>query len=103
MPDASCDFGRSEVPAGGLEELHRGPIFERRRVGKVDDDLSTRKHLGQAFARDCVDARVWRGGNCLMPLLLSLLYDLRPDEAGPADNHDLHDFTLAAWFRDNGD
>jgi hypothetical protein len=70
MLDASGHFGRSEVLASGLEELHRGLIFERRRVGHVDDDFSSRKHLGQAFARDCVDARVWRGGNCLMPLLL---------------------------------
>jgi hypothetical protein len=50
MLDAIGDFGRGDVLSRGLKEVHRGPIFERRRVGHVDDNFGTCKRLRQAFA-----------------------------------------------------
>ena len=79
MLDAGGHFRRREVLTGRLEEVHRSLIFERRRVGHVDDDLSARKRICQAFASNRVHARVWRGCNSLVALLFQLLDDLRPD------------------------
>jgi hypothetical protein len=39
MPDAGGDLGCGQVPAGSLEEIHRGLVLERGRVGNVDDDV----------------------------------------------------------------
>src|SRR5262249_49443069 len=75
MLDAGGHFGRREVPAGGLKELHRGPVFERRRGGHVDDDLGTRKRRRQAL-RLCLCPFffwrwVWRGGHCPLSFFFS--------------------------------
>jgi hypothetical protein len=55
--------------------------------------LSARKRICQAFASNRVDARVWRSRNGRVTLLLQLLDNLGPDQAGSANNDDLHDLT----------
>jgi hypothetical protein len=57
------------------------------------DDLSAGKRMCKAFAGDCVDTRVWRGRNCLMIFPLQRRDDLGPDQAGSANDYDLHDLT----------
>jgi len=94
MPDASGHFGRSEVLAGGLEEFHRGLIFERRRVGHVDDDLGAAQRLDQAFAGDRVDSGVRRCRDYFVALGLELFDNFRTDQAGSADDYDLHETHL---------
>ena len=46
MLDAIGHFGRGDVLSRGLKEVHRGPIFERRRVGHVDDDVGALQDFG---------------------------------------------------------
>ena len=74
----------------GREEVRRGCLFERGRVRDVNEDCCPREHFRDALAGDRVDARVWRCGYGLVPVLAKHLHELRADEPRAADNHDLH-------------
>jgi hypothetical protein len=50
-------LGCKQVATRGLEEREHRLVFEGGGVREVDDDLRARKGLGQAPARDRVDAR----------------------------------------------
>jgi hypothetical protein len=49
--DAGGLFRGQQVAARGLEEVQRGGVLERRRVGDVDDDLGAGQRLGQTLRR----------------------------------------------------
>ncbi len=90
MPHAGCLFRGHEVAARGLEECHDGVVREIRGVGEVDHDLCPGNGLGEPFAGDGVDAGVGGRSDDLMALLTQVRDDLAADEAGAADNNDLH-------------
>ena len=46
VPHAGRGLRREKVAAGGLEELQHRPVFERGRVGEVDDHLRAGHGLG---------------------------------------------------------
>src|SRR5215470_14849106 len=90
VPDAGCRLRREKVAAGGLEEFQHRLVFKRGRVGEVDHHLRAGHGLGEALAGDGVDAGIGRGGDDLVAALAQDGDCLRPDQAGTADNDDLH-------------
>ena len=57
MADAGGLFGGEKVSAGRFEEFQHGVVFERRRVGDVDDNGRAGECGRKAFAGERVDAR----------------------------------------------
>ena len=57
----------------------------------LDDDLRAFERFGKTFASDCINAGIGRRCNNLMPELRQLAHDLRTDESGSSDYHNLHD------------
>ena len=90
MPDAGGFFGGREVAAGRLEEFQHGLVFERRRVGDVDDDLGSGHGRSQAFAGDGVDAGGAGGGDDFVALVAEDADEFGADEAAAADDDDFH-------------
>ena len=90
MPHAGRLFRGGDVAARRLEEAHDGVVREIRGVREVDDDLRAGKSFGKPFSGDGVDAGVGRRRDHLMALLTQVRHDLAADEAGAADNNDLH-------------
>ena len=74
----------------GLEEVQDRRVVPDGRVRDVDDDLCTLERFGQPLAGDRVDAGVRRRRERVVAVVAQLLDELRPDEAGPADDNDLH-------------
>ena len=62
MADAGGRFGGVDVSAGRFEEVQNGLVFERRRVGDVDDNGRAGECVREAFAGERVDARGTGGG-----------------------------------------
>jgi hypothetical protein len=61
-----------------------------RRVGEVDHHLRAGHGLFEALAGDGIDAGVGRGGDDLVAALAQNGDGFRADQAGAADNDDLH-------------
>src|SRR5262249_61191587 len=94
VPDAGGGFRREKVAAGGLEEFQHRLVFERGRVGEVDHHLRTGYDLFEPLAGDGVDAALGRGGDDLVATLAQDGDRFRADQAGAADDDDLHGPTL---------
>ena len=92
-PDSGCGLRREKVASGGLEELQHRLVFKRRRIGEIDHHLRTSHGLFDALTGDGVDAAIGRGGDDVMAALAQNGDGLRADQAGAANNHDLHGLT----------
>src|SRR6185437_6696360 len=92
VPDAGSGLRREKVAAGGLEEFQHRPVFKRGRIGEVDHHLRAGNGLLEPLAGDAVDAAFGRGGDDLMATLAQNGDGLRADQAGAADDDDLHGF-----------
>src|SRR5438132_13385237 len=90
MPDAGCGLRREKVAAGSLEEFQHRLVLKRGRVGEVDHHLRAGHGLFEALAGDGVDAGSGRGGDDLVAAVAQNGDGLRADQAGAADNDDLH-------------
>src|SRR5262245_27394347 len=88
--DSGCGLSRVKVAAGGLEEFQHRLLFELRRVGEVDHHLRAGHGLCEARAGDGVDAGIGRGSDDLVATLSQNGDGLRANQAGAADNDDLH-------------
>src|SRR5262245_38937225 len=96
-------FRGHEIAARGLEKCHDRVVREVRGVCDVDDDLRAGNSFGEPFAGDGVDARVGRRRDDLMALLTQVRHYLTADEAGSADDNDLHDGSPSGgcwWMKD---
>src|SRR6516165_751760 len=90
VPDARRGLRREKVAPGGLEELQHRLVFKRGRVGEVDHHLRAGHGLFEALAGDGVDAATGRAGDDLVAALAQNGDGLRADQAGAADDDDLH-------------
>src|SRR5262249_18457346 len=72
------------------EEVQHGRVVPHGRVRHVDDDLRALERCVESLARDGVDACVRRCRERFVAVLAQLCDELRPDQAGPAVNDDLH-------------
>src|SRR5579863_6150362 len=91
MLDAGLFLCREKMALGSFKEVHDRLVLERRRIGKVDHDLRAGKGYFEPLAGDGVDARIWRGGEDLVTARAQNGDGLRADQAGAADDYDLHD------------
>src|SRR6516164_911748 len=98
VADARCGLRREQVAAGGLEEFQHRLVFKRGRIGEVDHHLRAGQGRFESLAGDGVDAGVGRGGDDLVAALAQNGGGLRADQAGAADDDDLHDFTSHDGF-----
>src|ERR1051326_2134937 len=105
LPDAAGFLRCEEVAPGGFEEFQHRFVFKRGRIGEVDYDLRAGHGLFDALAGDRVDAALGRGCDDLVAALPQNGDGLRADQAGAADDDDLHGSPLPAddwrppWFR----
>src|SRR3546814_13350306 len=90
MADAGFCSGCLDISAGRPEEVHRGLVFERRRVGQVDQNVRPGERFCEALSSYRVDTRPGRRSDCFMPRLAELLYNLRTDQPGTSNYYDLH-------------
>src|SRR5262245_22938026 len=90
MADARCGLRREQVAAGGLEEFQHRPVLERGRIGEVDHHLRASQGFFEPLAGDGVDAASARGGADVVAALAQNGDGLRADQAGAADDDDLH-------------
>ena len=90
VPHAGGRLRREQVAGCGLEEVEHGRVVPRGCVRHVDDDLGALECFGEPLARERVDSRVRRRRERLVTGLPQLLDELRPNEAGSADDNDLH-------------
>ncbi|MNT50563.1 hypothetical protein D3C72_1874890 [compost metagenome] len=102
MLDPGGLFRSGEVTSGCLEEIQHGGVFERRRVRHVDDDIGTFERLLQAFAGDGIDAGIRRGRKDVMAPLTQVVAELGSDQAGSANDYDLH-ICASLWVGAAGD
>jgi hypothetical protein len=72
------------------KKSHHGCVVPGRRVRHVDDDLGPIEGFGQSLAGQDVDARVGRRRERVVAGLPQVLDELGSDEAGSADDDDLH-------------
>ena len=79
-----------QVAGCGLEEVEHGRVFPGGCVRHVDDDLGALECFGEPLARERVDSRVRRRRERFVTALPQLLDELRPNEAGSANDNDLH-------------
>src|SRR5205814_5562244 len=87
-----------KVAPGSLEELQHRLVFKRGRIGEVDHHLRAGHGLFEALAGDGVDAGIGRGGDDLVTALTQNGDGLRADQAGAADDNDLHGYP-PKWVR----
>src|SRR6185295_3075696 len=73
-----------------LEEFQHRFVLPRRRIRQVDDNLSADKRFRQSLTSDGVDAGIGRGGEGLVAALAQNGNGLRADQAGAANDDDLH-------------
>lgn len=71
-----------DILAGSREEIDRGLIVERRRVGEVDDDVGVLQRIGKAFTRQRIAPRARHGCDHLMPAFGQFPDDFRTDSVG---------------------
>src|SRR6267142_4379688 len=90
VPDAGRGLRREKIAAGGLEEFQHRLVFKGGRIGEVDHHLRAGHGLFEALAGDAVDAGLGRGGDGLVAALAQNGDGLRADQAGTADDDDLH-------------
>jgi hypothetical protein len=83
-------FRGHQVAARRLEEGKHRLVLPRGCVRQIDDDLRAGQRLFQSLARDGVDARVGRGRHDVVAGRAQHLDQLRADEAGAANDDDLH-------------
>src|SRR5262249_12638805 len=86
---SGCSRVLEKVLCGSGEELHDRLLFERRRVRDVDENGRITQNLSKAFARQSVDARVWRGRHGVPTLRAQQFHQFRSDQPGSTDNDDL--------------
>src|SRR5688572_11634695 len=98
MPHAGGLSRAHEIAPRGLEERQDGFVREIRSVRDVDDDLGAGKSFGKPHARDGVNARAGRRRDDIMALLTQIRSDFAADEAGAADDNDLHGSVLLGSF-----
>ncbi|MCY1221334.1 hypothetical protein D9M72_333860 [compost metagenome] len=89
--NARSGLRRVKVAAGSLEEFQHRLVFKRRGIGKVDHHLSAGEGLLEPLASDAVDTAPGRGGHDLVAALAQNGDGLRADQAGPANDDNLHD------------
>src|SRR5215469_14362982 len=94
VPDARCGLRREKITAGGLEECQNRLVFERGRIGEVDHHLRAGHGLREPLASDAVDSAFRRSGDGLVAALAKDGDGLRADQAGAADDDDLHNLPL---------
>src|SRR3979490_1774217 len=106
VPDARCGLRREKVAAGSLEEFAHALVFKWRRIGEVDHHPRAGHGLLEPLAGDAVDTALGRGGNDLVAALAQNGDGLRADQAGAADDDDLHglpslvdDWRTLKWVR----
>src|SRR5215469_11642611 len=87
---ARCRLCREKAAPGRLEEFQHRLVFKRGRVGEVDHYLRSRHGLFEALTGDAVDAAFGRGGDDLVAALAQNGDGPRADQAGAADDDDLH-------------
>src|SRR5207253_1236723 len=97
VPDAGSGLRRAKIAAGSLEEFQHRLVLERGRIGEVDDHLRADHGLFEALAGDAVDTVFGRGGDHLVSALAQNGDGLRADQAGAADDDDLHGFLPRRW------
>src|SRR5215475_5369271 len=104
VTDAGGGLRREKVAARGLEEFQHRLVFKRGRIGEVDHYLRAGHGLFEALAGDGVDAGIGRGGEDLVAALAQNGDGLRADQAGAADDDDLHDLASLVddWRTLNG-
>src|SRR4051795_8092812 len=90
VSDARYGLRREKVSSGGLEEFQHRLVFKRGRIGEVDHHLRAGHGLLEALAGDGVDATLGRGGDDLVAAPAQNGDALRADQAGAADDDDLH-------------
>src|SRR5215831_8598863 len=90
VPDARCGLRGEQVAAGGLEEFQHRLVFKRGRIGEVDHQLRAGHGLLEPLAGDAVDTAFGRGGDDFVAALAQNGDGLRADQAGAADDDDLH-------------
>ena len=90
VADAGHCFGREQIGRRPDEELHRRGVLERRRVRHVDDYRGAVDRVGKALARQRVHAGPRRCRDGVVPAFGQLLHQLRPHQAGSADDDDSH-------------
>src|ERR1700741_3371562 len=94
VPDAGCGLRRKKVEPGSLKKLQHRLVFPGGRVGEVDHHLRAGQGLFEPLAGDGVDAGIRRSGDDLMAAPAQNGDGLRADQAGAADDDDLHVMTL---------
>src|SRR5262249_34081539 len=90
VPDARGRFRREQVAPGSLEEFQHPPAFKGGRGSEANHHLLARHGLCEPLAADAGDAGLGRAGGGLVAALAQHGDGLRADEAGAADNDDLH-------------
>ena len=90
MPNAGCGLRREKVATGGLEELQHRLVLKRWRVGEIDHHFGAAHGLFEALAGDRVDTVLRRGREHLVVALAQNGDGLRADQAGAANDDDLH-------------
>src|SRR5215475_557161 len=98
VPDARRGLRWEQVAAGSLEEFQHRLVFERGRIGEIDHYLRTGHGRFEPLAGDGVDAGIGRGGDDLVAALAQNGDGLRADQAGAADDDDLHERTSGYGF-----
>jgi hypothetical protein len=99
VPDAGSRLRREKIAPGSLEKFQHRLVFKRGRIGEVDYHLGAGHGFFDALPGDGVDAAIGRGGDDLVAALAQNGDGLRADQAGAADDDDLHGFNPFKWVR----
>src|SRR6202022_2078189 len=91
VPHFGGGLGSENIAARRFEECQNRAVLEGRRIRDIDDNFGTRKDLVEALARDRVDARTASRWNHFVAFLTEPARELGSNEAGTANNDNLHD------------
>src|SRR5260221_13138349 len=91
MPDARGCFIGEEVTGRCFEELQHFRVLPGRGVCYIDNDGGALQGIGEALARNAIDAGAGRGSQGFVPLIAKLLHELRSNEPSSADYYDFHE------------
>ena len=83
-----------QVATRGGEEVQHVFVGPGRRVGHVHHHVDSGHGVGDTFAGEGVDTRTRRCRHRLMSLLGEHGDNLRPDQSGPADYQNLHEYAF---------
>ena len=96
--DVVADPGLRGVRAGCVVEVRKNSITaSSANDGEFDTSTTTAapvEHLREPLAGERVHPGVRGSGHRLVAVLAQLGHQLRPDQPGPTDDHDLHDVSL---------